>query len=70
MSLASSCSAGRPNLKRTWTLTLLGCSCLLGITAAWVDWDFERIIRNAEHRYGALGGNPGTGRRCWPAAEI
>ncbi|BFN28188.1 hypothetical protein PsSCT_29500 [Pseudomonas sp. SCT] len=23
--------------------------------AAWVDWDFERIIRNAELRYGALG---------------
>lgn len=50
MSLTSSCPSGRPSPKRSWTLTLLGCTCLLGLTAAWDDWDFERIIRNAERR--------------------
>lgn len=55
MSPASSYPAGRLRPRRSWALTLLGCACLLGLTAAWGDWGFERILSNAEQRYGALG---------------
>lgn len=55
MRLASPDPAGRPSPRRGWSLTLLGCACLLGAAVAWADWSFERILRNAEQRYGALG---------------
>lgn len=39
---------------------LLASLLLCGLNSVWADWDFAKILQNAEQRYGPLG--PGRGR--------